>query len=159
MSRFLPLLTTTSSKAIAFLFELSDANVQRLYLQKLKKGAAAAFTLCFNGSQANTGFAKPCISMFLLRQLWKLKRGLMMVLALFYLCSNCGLSVCSSSFVNFVALTHMSIIRKQSLTLNCKVQSSSGSKKNMLLTVAFGLSIGISTALESATSLGRYEIL
>ena len=89
---------------------------------------AAAFTLCFNGSQANTGFAKPCI-MFLLRQLWKLERGLMMVLALFY----CGLSVCScSSFVNFVALSHMSIIRKQSLTLNYKVQSSSGSKKHAI---------------------------
>ena len=81
--------------------------------------------------------------------------GACFILSLFY----CGLSVCSSSFVNFVALTHMSIIRKQSLTLNCKVQSSSGSKKNMLFTVAFGLSIGISTALESATSLGRYEIL
>ena len=67
--------------------------------------------------------------MFLLRQLWKLERGLMMVLALFY----CGLSVCScSSFVNFVALSHMSIIRKQSLTLNYKVQSSSGSKKHAI---------------------------
>ena len=53
-----------------------------------------------------------------------------MVLALFY----CGLSVCScSSFVNFVALSHMSIIRKQSLTLNYKVQSSSGSEKTCYL--------------------------